>query len=237
MKSDLISINTFEELIKEAKTKSIWDLGNLQIYNLFKNNLSHITEEEIVAKVWILGRAYSASIERRKNKKETNNDFYKNKIIPVFKNINLDNFISKILLYNHLNIDSIKEISTILKLHYNLQEAIRNNLTKDNKRSFCSKYLHFHCPNSFFIYDSRAVKSLNLIKPHLNKKSYKELKNKINNKIGGTYDDEYKNFFINCLVIREMIETSSNTKITIREFDTILLNIANEQERKTLIKK
>ena len=33
-------------------------------------------------------------------------------------------------------------------------------ITQLNKRSFASKYLHFHFPHLFYIYDSRAAKSV-----------------------------------------------------------------------------
>jgi hypothetical protein len=48
-----------------------WDLGNSVLYDLCRKHPSHKTADEILAKVWLIGRSYAASIERRKNVKET----------------------------------------------------------------------------------------------------------------------------------------------------------------------
>jgi hypothetical protein len=81
-----------------------------------------------------------------------------------------------------------KSIPKILKVHFYLTDLI-NDLTEQNKRSFCSKYLHFHFPHLFFIYDTRAVKAIGLLKTKFQYK-YKEQID------ANGIDKEYASFFI-----------------------------------------
>ena len=62
--------------LKECKT-SVWDLGNSVLYDLCKKHPLHKNKTEILAKIWLIGKSYSASIDRRKkNKKEAPDEFY-----------------------------------------------------------------------------------------------------------------------------------------------------------------
>lgn len=77
------------------------------------------------------------------------------------------------------------------------------------KRSLASKYLHFHAPKVFFIYDSIA-----------NKKIREELKNKkIKFQISSDFDKEYANFACKCIYFRDNFHKGKNP----REIDKILL--------------
>lgn len=45
-----------------------WCIGNQVLYDLCRRYPRHAVDAEIVAKVWLIGRAYSASIERGRGK-------------------------------------------------------------------------------------------------------------------------------------------------------------------------
>jgi hypothetical protein len=111
-----------------------------------------------------------------------------------------------------------KNIPEVLKLHFYLTELIKE-ITEQNKRSFSSKYLHFHLPNLFFIYDTRAVKAIRLLKTKLPKKYKAELNS---NEI----DKEYATFFYKCYEQKNKLEREKNENLSIRHFDNILMKVS-----------
>jgi hypothetical protein len=78
------------EVINQS-LNSLWDFGNEVLYDLCKNNFDHKDSAKILSKVWLIGRSYSAAIERRRNKDEINDDFYIDKVVPEFINQNSTN--------------------------------------------------------------------------------------------------------------------------------------------------
>lgn len=168
-----------------------WDFGNEILYSMCRENFAHKQTDIIIGKTVLIGRTYAAAIERRKNKikEEQNDNFYIDKVAPEIKKSKLDFYLNKLKLVTELNENNIPEI---LKLHFYLTNLIKE-LTDQNKRSFSSKYLHFHLPNLFFIYDTRAVKAIRLLKTNLPNK-YKE---QINTE---KVDKEYASFFYKCYV-------------------------------------
>ncbi|WP_052461129.1 hypothetical protein [Psychroserpens mesophilus] len=173
-------------IIKTEQTE--WDFGNEILYKMCQQNFEHKRIDKIVGKVILIGRAYAAAIERRKNKTEENDNFYIDKVAPMIKNSKLDDYIGQLKLESEVN---EKNIADILKLHFYLTELIKE-ITEQNKRSFSSKYLHFHLPNLFFIYDTRAVKAIRLLKTKLPRKHKTELD-------ANGIDKEYATFFLQML--------------------------------------
>jgi len=58
----VLSMKITEGMMNAAKGKRPWDLGNKTLYGLCKDYPGHRDEREIIAKIWLIGRAYSASI-------------------------------------------------------------------------------------------------------------------------------------------------------------------------------
>lgn len=158
----------------------------------------HNDESEIIAKVWLIGRAYAASIERNKINKNISDDFYSDIVAPKFKR-GFDQ-----ILLNIRNLPKLKEdnIKTILETHKKVVYFIYE-ITKDNKRSFASKYLHFHFPSLFFIYDSRVAGVINEIFREIGgtRNDSEKLQTLI-----GKHDDAYANFFIKCFYLWEFVK-------------------------------
>src|SRR5258706_6871050 len=137
---------------------SDWDHGNRILYNLCTENFSHKNRESVLTKVLFIGRIYAAAIERRKIKNsKDNNSFYTKKIWPAFQNSDIDRYLEELKTFDTMNQEKL--ISKALLLHGYLMRRIRR-ITELDKRSFVSKYLHFHLPNVFFLYDGRASKGL-----------------------------------------------------------------------------
>jgi hypothetical protein len=62
--------NTMSKLTKafveEAlEAQKIWDLGNDTLYRLCAEHPGHTEDHVIIAKTWLIGRAYAAAVERR----------------------------------------------------------------------------------------------------------------------------------------------------------------------------
>ena len=118
--------------------------------------------------------------------------------------------------------DELKPISKLdmdnlskpVEIHGFLTEKI-GTITGQNNRSFSSKYLHFHFPDLFYIYDSRAVSALSKFKISL-----KDLIIKNEN-----VDKEYAQFSYKCSHLQKMIFENTAILLSIRELDNLLLRV------------
>src|ERR1035437_4794922 len=126
--------------------------GNKILYEMCKNKPLHNNNDVISGKVWLIGRSYAVAIERVREKKFINDDFYDVEVPKIFKE-NYDGSFDKDVQFIKDN-----EIEKILLVHKKFTDAIKGT-TGLEKRSFSSKYLHFHRPEIFYIYDSRASNS------------------------------------------------------------------------------
>ena len=95
-------------------------------------------------------------------------------------------------------------------------------ITQLEKRSFSSKYLHFHLPELFFIYDTRVVSAMRL---HVKKlpKDLQALADRENT------DKEYSIFFYKCFLLKQRIYEKFNVLLTPRQLDNFLIEDANEK--------
>ncbi|AOM77382.1 hypothetical protein [Pedobacter steynii] len=118
-----------------------------------------------------------------------------------------------------------------LAIHSYLVEIIGSLESGDRylkKRSFASKYLHFHHPELFFIYDSRAkdaMRQFNSIASPEFKKMVKIV----------PYDQEYAVFAFKCLQLKGNLN-SEGIEMNNRELDNLLIEIANERIRVKMAK-
>lgn len=209
---------------KIIKDQSIWKKGNEWLYDLFNKYPNNNKPDEIVAKIWILGRTYSAAIERRKNHSKLSNDeFYKQKVPNSIIKVKLDSKLKEI----RKTSDRKLKIDLLLSTHKQLQSSIQE-ITNQNKRSLCSKYLHFHLPSDYYIYDTRAVKGLSKLNSTL-PIPYKHRMNLIGNK----WDSEYANHYLKSNYVKSYLENISGRNISNREFDSILLYESTRNKNET----
>jgi hypothetical protein len=203
--------------IEKCKT-SPWDFGNGVLYDLCKANFFHQDTDKILSKVWLIGRTYSAAIERRRNKVTINDNFYIGKVVPAFKISMIDSFLVDLKKHNELTIDNLP---LILNAH-NYLTRLTASITDLEKRSFSSKYLHFHLPNLFFIYDSRVVSSLRQFIDRVPKSMDYLLES-------DSIDNEYAKFVCKCFIVRSKIKDKYQIELTTRQFDNILIELANKK--------
>ena len=211
-----------EKLKSIVLGESIEDLGNKILYDMCQKYFDHKEENAIFAKTLILGRAYAVALERDNSKTKSKNDkiindaFYRDVIIPTFlnKNSKIDEKIGS-LKGKKLNDNNLKEIFNT----YLFLLEMTKRLKRGTKRSFCSKYLHFHLPELFFIYDSRAKNTITKYEITVSKK-HKDL---IKEFPRGIY--EYINFFCKCLKLQHWVNEKWGQLLTPRQIDKLLLMI------------
>jgi hypothetical protein len=147
---------TAQEVVAALKKNRVWDLGNKVLYDLCSSYPYHKTDEEIIAKIWLIGRSYAAAIERRKNKASNSegDKFYEEIVVPKIKYSEVDKWFA-IIRENPIP-------GVAIEIHGKLTKLF-SDISGLDKRSLASKYLHFHFEDSFFIYDSRAVNAIRMM--------------------------------------------------------------------------
>lgn len=204
-----------KEQIKMSQEKTLWDHGNKILYDLCKKNFKHKRDDVIITKVLFVGRIYAAALERRKiNKNEDASTFYIKRVVPVFKKPEFDVRFAEL---RKIKMLSIENIPIVLETHNYLMKIL-SKITGHNNRSFCSKYLHFHFPGLFFLYDSIASCNLKDFKSKVSIDLMDILKRK-------DIDIEYSKYFCRCFDFRNDINRMYNTKLTTRQIDNLLLKV------------
>lgn len=210
-------MKTLQQITKDELENALnptpWDLGNNVLYELCKSHPYHEDEATIIAKIWLIGRSYAASIERHKNKKNASDDFYESVVAPKIKCSKIDEIISE---FSCEEIDIDNMISTAVYAHKKVMD-IFHQISKQNHRSLVSKYLHFHCPNVFFIYDSRAQVAITKLTPDC--RSSEIVKISLSN-----VDEDYYKFYLRVNWLRQNINEKFSKNLTPRQIDNILLN-------------
>ncbi len=211
----LTDIEKYEEKIKSAVAQKDGEFGNGILYKMCEENPKHDKSDVVSGKVWLIGRAYSAAIERVRNKKNINDDFYKEKVGPMLTDSVLDSKLENLRGVNEITRGNATEI---LSAHKYLQNKIYE-ITGMEKRSLCSKYLHFHLPALFFIYDSRVAGALQKLYPG-------RLKG-FDDAFSGDVDKVYATFFCKTLALKNEVKETLSLEMTPRQIDNFLINEAN----------
>lgn len=190
--------------VEEAlSAQKVWDIGNETLYRLCADHPDHIADDVIIAKTWLIGRAYAAAIERRRIASPYLGDaFYEEHVAPRIREAKIDLWLQELT--------AGKNVNVALKIHKKLTDLLHD-LTGLNKRSFASKYLHFHFPAQFFIFDVRATESVN------------KLVVRVTRAAGADEDREYADFYARCERLSHDIASLIGRVPTPRELDKVLL--------------
>lgn len=193
-------------------TNSRWEYGNSVLYRMCEEEPEHKEIDVIVGKIWLIGRSYAAAIERRKNAVVVGDDFYYDEVAPKLLEIGpeFDDRITKLRKSKGLILDDIK---LVLSTHKFLMDIFYE-LTGLEKRSLASKYLHFHCPEKFFIYDSRARVGIGKLVKRPNKGILTDVYN---------CDPEYGDFVCRMLELQEYLDEQLGVYELPRKLDSFLL--------------
>jgi hypothetical protein len=205
------------EFIREALSNRTWDFGNEVLYDLCAKNPDHTRDDVIIAKIWIIGRSYAAAIERRPRVTDgpVGDAFYETCVAPRIRKSQIDDW------FHSLRNIPIDDMATNLEMHKRLM-GLFYDISKLDKRSLASKYLHFHFRDRFYIYDSRSSTSISQLTSRVEDLS--ALRDR---------DDTYARFFLRCRSLNREIASSLALNLTPRELDKVLLKQALSSQRKT----
>lgn len=221
-----------KDLFEKNKENFRWKFCTEVLYEMCKKKPKHEDPDIIASKFLIIGRTYAAAVERNNGKDiKPNDDFYYDDVVKSIMGIK-DELDESIWQLNKPKGNIKDNIKDVLETHYLLMDKIsfemstKDGETKKMKRSLASKYLHFHCPEMFFIYDERAKQAVNKIL-----KSIGKLKSSPDNNPDCKCDKEYKEFVYKCLTLQEILGNP-----TPQEFDGFLLFNCNKWQngRETL---
>lgn len=188
----------------------LWEIANQILYELCIKYPLHHDKKEIVAKMIIIGRSYSADVLRRKTKDGDDPQTFYEKVAESIRCSELDPLSAKLSEFPKITDEAIEPI---LFTHNYLMQLLRQ-YTNLNKRSFASKYLHFHFPQLFYIFDSYAYSALAKVQPR-----HKPLRD-----INGDFDEDYRIFFLSVLDLRDYVEKNFNQSLNPRELDRLLID-------------
>jgi len=199
------------EAIRKAKGPSPWRVGNAVLYDLCSSRPEHSQEPDIIAKIWLIGRAYAAAIERRKIKSDENDNFYITKVAPAIAVSAIDEWIRDAKQYDR---PCEKSWKTLLRVHHETTQLF-SSISGLEKRSLASKYLHFHVPQLFYIYDTRAVKAISMLSGAIKRAG----------RSSGGVDNEYRKFSEKCLSLHQHVKSNYGASLNPREIDNLLLYV------------
>lgn len=220
-----------DQYLASCREPTVWEVGNQTLYDLCEKYPTHTDSSQIVAKTWLIGRTYSVALERRKGASESNEVYYREKIPNVFKDSSLDTWLSTLPEDKGLTTELLTDV---LKIHADLVDYLKANLGSDGgneglkRTSFCSKYLHFHRPLLFPIYDARAVQGLRILL-----KNHPQLQNL---RITTPYTAKYARFCETILAVIKVLNSGLSKPLTLRQIDNLLLQLAedNQSQKETI---
>jgi len=204
-------IQLTRDIVLQSMSPTPWDFSNQLLYKLCEQYPDHTDTGEVLAKILLIGRVYAAAIERRKNKPDDdqNDDFYIHTVAPAIKTSQIDEWLHNARSVKPGKMDSF---TTLVSVHSNVTELF-NMISGLDKRSLASKYLHFHVPKLFFIFDSRAVKAMRAFSHLLPRATRTE----------GIGDNEYRKFAEKCRHLIVFCQTSFGLNLRPRHIDNLLL--------------
>ena len=200
----------FRALIKTVQQPWFWDFANKVLYDLCRKHPHHRDASVAAAKIWLIGRSYAAAIERRKVM--TPGSFYRDRVAPAVVKSEIDEWLLEVRSAGPL---SERTFQAIVETHKYVTDLFRS-ISGQEKRSLASKYLHFHAPGMFFIYDSQAVKGMRKLASVTGRAGACEISS----------DNEYRKFAEKCLRLRDHIRETHGVALTPRQIDRLLLLLA-----------
>ena len=195
------------EFIEEATSQTAWDFGNQILYDMCSANPGHKQEQIIIGKIWLIGRTYAAAIERRRSTDGALGDaFYESVVATTIRESEIDTW------FDAIRKSSSDHLGLHLEAHAHVMKLFRT-ISGLEKRSLASKYLHFHFPQYFYIYDSRAQNAISELTGGVGK-SIPNLRD---------HDPAYARFFFRCKDLHQQFDAQIGRPLSIREFDKVLL--------------
>jgi hypothetical protein len=202
--------------IARALGNKSWDFGNKVLYSLCQKHPCHKRADVVIAKVWLIGRSYSAAIERRRQPTSDVGSFYVDVVAREIIDSKIDRWLKLVPVSASLGSATQNAAITV---HGRLTNLF-GHISKQQKRSLASKYLHFHRPNIFFLYDSRAAAAI------------RSVARPVHQPDPAAADSEYASFYRRCLSLQHDLQHQYGRALTPREIDKVLLYLGDSKRLK-----
>jgi len=201
-----------ERAINEARDP--WAVSNGVLYALCRRHPGHGDLKASTAKMLLIGRAYAASAERGRSAGSSANasgdEFYTRDLPMALKRSSIDTRLKPLRDERRPTAENAR---LALAVHADLT-ALLQELTGLEKRSLASKYLHFHIPQVFFLFDGRAERALRGISPVRPRAT--TLRD-----MGG--DPAYARFSLRALALMSEVRGRFGVSLSPRQLDRVLL--------------
>lgn len=208
--------DVIDAMIYQATSPQKDDYLNSVLYGMCKKSPGHTDIGVIYAKLSIIGRTYAAALERTSTKEKKSNAIFSTAISKIIKDGTLDVLINearsaKLPTSVEFSSTDLEAISTILAPHAYLSRVL-GQAAEIGKVSLSSKYLHFHLPDLYPIYDKYSRRNISKFTSGIgNKLKYENC------------DESYAKFFIRCLVLKNSLMKNHQKKLSLRQIDNLLL--------------
>lgn len=140
--------------VRRADDYSGW--GNEVLYQMCRDAPGHKSIDVVASKLWLIGRSYAAQLERGAGE-----NFHPERAAWLLIRSDFDRDLKKT---EGIKRPCLDNLGKILEVHKRLVDLLAESLPPGCKRkirrSLASKYLHFHKPDVFFLYDSISSKNL-----------------------------------------------------------------------------
>jgi hypothetical protein len=177
------------------------------LYKLCEDYPEHKRDDVIIAKIWLIGRSYAAAIERRKPKDSpVGDEFYSEVVARSIRESDIDKW------FHALKGTPEDNATASIEVHCKTMRLF-NKISGQDKRSLASKYLHFHFPKRFFLFDSRAASAISKLTKPVGRKL----------PTFAVYDDTYARFYLRCTELKKQLDDIEGRETSFREVDTVLL--------------
>lgn len=192
-----------------ALKRTPWHTSNEILYRLCRQHSAHEDIEIILAKILLIGRVYAAAIERRRQSTTKNDDYYLSIVEPCIRKSKIDVWIETA---RNVTPGSAKAFETIVEVHKRTTSLFAA-ISGLEKRSLASKYLHFHVPGLFYLYDTRSVAGMRRLSAISGRSS------------GGFQleDSEYRKFAEKCVRVQQYCRDRFSLALKPRNLDNLLL--------------
>ena len=198
--------------IRRACARRPTDFGNERLYELCRRYPGHKDPSHSIAKVLLIGRAYSAAVERKSAPKGA--DQLYEKVGRAMRKSRLDRLLRELPDGRR---SWPERLAYAIQVHAYLMKVWGAAGAK-GKRSLASKYLHFHRRDIFPMFDSRAAAAIKKVTPdntHIDRLPV----------VSG--DTTYKAFCERYAWLLQHIRREFNMRLTLRRVDRLLLAVAN----------
>ena len=205
------------DTIEKAIGSNSWDLCNDVLYALCRDRPRHKATQDVLAKIVIIGRVHSASLERRKPSGSFHSDGFLDQIAtPAIQGSHIDFWFDELSAASS-KINSERPLDLLLRVHRDLTLLFQK-ISGQRNRSLAAKYLHCHFPDLFYVFNTRSAATL---------RKYVSMRNATFR--GEPFaDSQYERFFLSCERFNDQAETCLGRRLSPRQMDKVLLELSKQ---------